>query len=511
MHQAEFNGDFEAVVTAKGSSKWTPFSALSPKPSPSTRSATNHHCVSGRLQESLLLDCLKGTHRQSTEFGSNRRVIHKKMPMADPEQATNALAVANRELALNRPKSALEKYTNILTLLLPGHPIAFLNRCLCYLVLGFPNLAAFDAYRAIIAVRNLPGVREQLFNFARYAEEANSQVDIWVTDPFCYVGQGRFPLLTVELASITPMGYERVKVESTVDGTAAVAYHMKNDILLGAHYRLALSLWKCGGGAWQSAMDIICRATELRCFHEMDKEALTNLHSQILFGIEGVMTEEVALQTSIAAAKSFNSAEAPGLTGWAALSPQSQKDSGIRGLLKSTFTTMTREQYPWDRYSPVSSTHRSASRYPVHAHDPWGIPAPKAVDNIDKKVQKLVAGFLRLRDPSFHPLAAPIIRNLRGYLARPRVLPEEGPLDTNWDGQSSGACLGNPNQMTPPILAPWSFRTNVLLPIATLGTLGAEESELRGLEAMLDVRRWDGWMLETLRAKVEAAVWIGSK
>jgi hypothetical protein len=52
---------------------------------------------------------------------------------------------ANYYLSNNKPKDALELYTKILGEISPGHPVAFLNRSLCYLLLDFPSLAVIDA------------------------------------------------------------------------------------------------------------------------------------------------------------------------------------------------------------------------------------------------------------------------------------------------------------------------------------------------------------------------------
>jgi hypothetical protein len=48
-------------------------------------------------------------------------------------------------LSNNRPTDALELYSEILAQKSPGHPVAFLNRSICYLLLDFPSLAVTDA------------------------------------------------------------------------------------------------------------------------------------------------------------------------------------------------------------------------------------------------------------------------------------------------------------------------------------------------------------------------------
>ena len=108
-------------------------------------------------------------------------------------QTTRAIAVANRDLSLLHLQSALKQYTKILETS-PGHPVAFLNRCLCYLILGFPNLAVFDAHRALLAVeainrKNPDDIngRSNLYNLHLYTQEADEDEDSWKTEPSCYV------------------------------------------------------------------------------------------------------------------------------------------------------------------------------------------------------------------------------------------------------------------------------------------------------------------------------------
>lgn len=106
---------------------------------------------------------------------------------------TRALAKANRSLAAFLPQQALSEYTEILKTY-SGHPVAFLNRCLCYLVLDFPHLAVFDAYRAFLAASAIQSRQEDeingrsnLYNLHLFTEEADSVLEPWKLEPTCYV------------------------------------------------------------------------------------------------------------------------------------------------------------------------------------------------------------------------------------------------------------------------------------------------------------------------------------
>jgi hypothetical protein len=52
----------------------------------------------------------------------------------------------------------------------------------------------------------------------------------------------------------------------------------------------------------------------------------------------------------------------------------------------------------------------------------------------------------------------------------------------------------------------WSYDTNVRQPLHLLYTIGRRSSRQAGLQLMLDVTHWDGWVIETLRAKVQAGL-----
>jgi hypothetical protein len=106
---------------------------------------------------------------------------------------THALAKANRSLAALQLRQALEGYTEILTAS-PGHPVAFLNRSLCYLVLGFPHLAVYDAHRAFLAASAIQSRhadeingRANLYNLHLFSQEADPVEEPWTVEPTCYM------------------------------------------------------------------------------------------------------------------------------------------------------------------------------------------------------------------------------------------------------------------------------------------------------------------------------------
>lgn len=270
----------------------------------------------------------------------------------EPSESTLALAHANRELSLNRPQAALELYTEVLNELDPGHPIAFFNRSLCYLLLGFPNLAVIDAYRAVFCIRTLkdrdfedPGVfGEQLHNMGMFTICNDQHDEPWLAEPWCYVVGGKLDFLNVRLASIAAKPY--IRKDASAGGDASVAkiviMHTANDVLIKASYRLAVALWKCGGGALKSANDVVCNvATQSICEKE-DETVLSNLQNAILMDMAEEMQHEARVKNWLMQTGAMKSDKA---------TIDAYDDSGVRGLFTSEFTKIRRELYPWDEYS----------------------------------------------------------------------------------------------------------------------------------------------------------------
>ncbi|KAK3044532.1 hypothetical protein LTS18_001011, partial [Coniosporium uncinatum] len=188
--------------------------------------------------------------------------------------ASHILAQATNHLIAGRPSRAHEIYTEILASSSPGHPCAFLNRSLCYLLLDYPSLAVTDAYRALLAANcgKYEGVgnpyAKALIGFAQTVREAQEAGQGWASDNTCLVGK-KDGLLGVELASvrICPRSKRKVLAErssqpspskkSTNTFTKAAEYvsGLADETRMKAYYRLAFALWKCGGGALKSALN----------------------------------------------------------------------------------------------------------------------------------------------------------------------------------------------------------------------------------------------------------------
>ncbi|KAF2740505.1 hypothetical protein EJ04DRAFT_572326 [Polyplosphaeria fusca] len=323
---------------------------------------------------------------------------------------TQAIAQANRSLAASRFQQALEGYTQILTTLSPGHPVAFLNRSLCYIVLDFPQLAAIDAYRALIAHNYILSMdpdridgQPLLFKLHQYTVEADPKVDTWKTDRDCCVASGTFRYLDVELASIRVRASPRLKYtkpgwkKPTLEGN--FFDHILWDIRLRASYRIAVSLWKCGGGALFTAMSWLSETEELPFCGPKDREQLMELHNHILLEIERVLTAEKNIRENLRLHQ-----------GWLKSALEEHEQTGIKGLLKTQHTTTKRQLFPWDLYS-LSPTREDNNTILEQLNSRYGDGACRLTfknegnphaDLVLIATKRIELNAVILRDPSFH-------------------------------------------------------------------------------------------------------------
>lgn len=137
-------------------------------------------------------DVLSSNSSDSSSDESDRPLMHR-TKLTFNRKSARAVATANRELAQLASQQALQMYTEALKLY-PGHPVAFVNRSLCYLVLGYPHLAVTDAHRALLAAKAIKSElpddfngRNNLYSLHLYTGNADSAIDVWKEEPGCYV------------------------------------------------------------------------------------------------------------------------------------------------------------------------------------------------------------------------------------------------------------------------------------------------------------------------------------
>ncbi|KAI9695665.1 MAG: hypothetical protein M1836_006117 [Candelina mexicana] len=254
-------------------------------------------------------------------------------------QTNDLLVKANAHLSNRQPQAALNIYTTILSKTSPAHPIAFLNRALAYLELNFPELASSDAHKAKIAIQDIrdkfqggfrsPGL-QNLISYSRVCEQAADTGIDWATEPTCYL---RGDLMDVEAASIVLDICTIRKVEK----------HEKTYVLLfeleaKANYRIALGLWKIGGGARMDALSTLSRGRRSIDNTSEDREALDDLGNSILED----MSQEFFAEDRVAKDKGLESKE----------EKETFQMTGTRGQNRHQQSLIKRELYAENTFEP---------------------------------------------------------------------------------------------------------------------------------------------------------------
>jgi hypothetical protein len=178
--------------------------------------------------------------------------------------------------------------------------------------------------------------------FGKFTQEADELEHEWKTEPLCYVGVGLFFWLSKDLASLAVEPKNRSKKKKPIESLGKTLVSVANDAMMKAYYRLALALWKCGGGALKSALDVLDDAQSLGFCTPDDMEQFKELGNRILLDIENFMKEENQIKQFCLASQGMRE-DSDTLKFY--------EEYGIRGLLKTRFTKIKRELYPWDTYS----------------------------------------------------------------------------------------------------------------------------------------------------------------
>lgn len=265
---------------------------------------------------------------------------------------------ANAALIRGDVFEALKYYTHIASDISRGHPIAFLHRSLCYLILDLPSLAVHDAYRALIAaewaIANPKFFKQQsqIFIYKSLVEEAVEKKLLWAIEPTCRLADNS-TLLGQDLCSLRISGRATLKACERDDCTAMehpavpswgsaplpkmhqpkyfkaviLSYSVLEDVIAKARYRLALALWKCGGGAIRTALDIVADA-----MLDLDRKTQENELAQF----------NMLRRTIFEYMERHNDYEdRHGI----------DRKHGIDGLMDTRFTRIKRQLYPLDHNS----------------------------------------------------------------------------------------------------------------------------------------------------------------
>ncbi|KAH0537065.1 hypothetical protein FGG08_006106 [Glutinoglossum americanum] len=245
--------------------------------------------------------------------------------------ATWLMFKANEHLCEKRPMEALELYTDVLTHY--PHPHALLNRSLAYMVLSYPELAVADAFRAaVLATRVGPGcpIYEGIQEYLETVKAAEREFIPWA--------YGVTQYLDGNAMDVSPCS---IGLDAYLSGDGRVSCrHFWYEVECKAKYRLALALWRCGGGAMRDAMDIIDGYTQVCPDVKGWESSFIDLGHLILGDIEGLIEAEDKLKIRLLQ---------DGI-----LRPGTDDEDmfdmrGLRGLVRARITMARREVYPWNK------------------------------------------------------------------------------------------------------------------------------------------------------------------
>ncbi|MCJ1371786.1 hypothetical protein MMC20_003005 [Loxospora ochrophaea] len=256
------------------------------------------------------------------------------------DSAEDILFRANSLLSSRRPSEALPLYTRILYDISPGHVFAFLNRSLAYVVLGYPELAVVDAYRAAIASHEmrdpdsgLAKSRIRVIQMAMTSERLHVRNEaLWTLPQHCYVAGG---WLSTPMASI-------VISQDPKQAATPAQPHLPDWLEARALYRMCGALWSCGGGAYADSLgiisDVMARAQKsptLSCF----KGYFNDLGNCILEDVQADLDKESSETPS------------PQLPKLAKLKNSETMALRIdRSLSRGGETFVNRVIYPWNKF-----------------------------------------------------------------------------------------------------------------------------------------------------------------
>lgn len=381
-------------------------------------------------------------------------------------QTDELLFQANAVLATGNAILALELYTKVLYTVCPGHPMAFLNRSLAYVSLGYPELAVTDAYRARCIchhVRNKeldPELTERLCrDLARYMRCENKHIEhnqLWTTRPHCFIGQG---WLANDLSCITLRRLLRLNPEE-------VSWDDLWDQLdLRAIYRMTGAMGQIGLGANHTAMDCVDGVINLR--RDGGKTRPWNLtYERPLFRELG----DQALRNS--------------------LEHLDVDREMVHGLRKSKLALANRVVHPWDTYEPDMSEFENVEKLELYVDKV----APLCTARTSPPTMDSGAKAWLIANEEIHPGEMVISE---GSVLQVTTAPS-GNSKTGFYCDACAALMNMEGDARPPTLSTVTSGNE-----NDAGQIGGEDAEKAGDEATMDMEeesREDELMVEGARS-----------
>ena len=173
----------------------------------------------------------------------------------------------------------------------------------------------------------------------------------WTQRPNCYVCKGRIELLNVGLASIAVTAAINTNavlglMETRDNGLlrkrdrAREISQLCVDAALKGYYRLAYALWKCGGGALMSVLDVLTEAEGLYGvnYSRSDRNEFNELGNRVLQDIAGLLRIEKLSPVRDTRLSSGGDDDKNG----------EEAKVDVRAMLGARYSQIKAERYPWD-------------------------------------------------------------------------------------------------------------------------------------------------------------------
>lgn len=424
---------------------------------------------------------------------------------------------ANEHLASGNSNDALPLYTQVLYSKCPGHPFAFLLRAITYTRLGYPELAVTDGYRAALSGRQMrdftpEAAYNRMFACCTYLRAEKHHRDIKAEWTYKTPEDQDKPLAWLTFNILVPPRPELWGFKLRGQVSYLIEYR--------AMYLMARAMQKCGGGALWDALGLISDSDQFpdfpenykMCMRQLGEDIMNDIESEFQRGETGpadsVPLDKVTLKDQMHSRTTlikrvvypwndkeidFSDPRAFPLNVEGSISNCANICQGnARGMapcleLRATQDislkrkTMLVERPAFvissDQIYPLSEKPADPPIAGVHICSPRSLynhPIAQAL------LDRILYGFLESAiNSNLHPLEDEVIRSLNGAAQ---------------DYPSSGHRSTSQQQK----FQPWSYLNNVVSPVS--GIISCLES--RGLNQFQRLEHLDGWVINTLLAKI---------
>lgn len=194
----------------------------------------------------------------------------------------------NKALSSHRSEEAIQRYTEVLYKLSPGHVCAFLNRSMAYIDEGYYDLVVMDAYRACMAAselcKNTRVADTRLSKTTKYIKAERLHVeanDKWTRPRYRNIGNGwaRSPLASIVI-NATPEATVPNGVNVPPFGTSKGS--LIKALEIRATYRLCGTLFMMGQGARKDALGLLDDAKSRMKMTAWESEWFDKLGTEIM-------------------------------------------------------------------------------------------------------------------------------------------------------------------------------------------------------------------------------------